>query len=69
MTDTTTRALTPQQRADIATARGTLWRIAAGADDADPDTAASMLDRVLATACPHDPARTTPPRQTVAGGP
>lgn len=40
-------------RADLVTARGTLRRIAGG-NEADPDTAASMIDRVLATVCPHD---------------
>lgn len=42
------------QRADLVTARGTLRRIAGG-NDADPDTAASMIDRVLAATCRHDP--------------
>lgn len=46
----------PKSRADIVTARNTLERIAAGADDADSVTAAAMLDHTLKRECPHDPA-------------
>lgn len=48
-------ALSTQQRADLVTARGTLRRAAIDPDSLDFETAASMLDRVTAALCPHDP--------------
>jgi hypothetical protein len=44
----------PGKRKDLVTARESLQRAAAGYEDVDFATAASMLDRVLATSCPHD---------------
>lgn len=43
-------------RADLVTARQTVRLAASGADYADLDAAARMLDRVLSRSCPHDPA-------------
>ena len=47
--------LNRQQRADLVTARGTLRRAEDGHEDVDYGIAASMVDRVLATVCPHAP--------------
>ena len=42
-------------RAEIVTARNTILRAASG-ESADLETAAAMLDTVLKSLCPHDPA-------------
>ena len=47
--------LTREQRADIVTARETIRQALAGDTDVDLAAAATMLDHVLQTACPHDP--------------
>lgn len=47
--------LDDMQRADVVTARNTVRRAAQG-EASDLDAAAAMLDRVLKSACPHEPA-------------
>jgi hypothetical protein len=47
--------LNKEQRADLVTARGTLRRAEEGYEDCDFGGAAAMIDRVLATSCPHGP--------------
>jgi hypothetical protein len=49
--------LNQEQRANIVTARQTINRAVSGETDADLGAAASMLDRVLESTCPHDPDR------------
>ena len=46
--------LAREQRADLVTVRTTLLRAEEGIEDCDFKSAASMVDRVLATTCPHD---------------
>lgn len=50
-----------EQRADIVTARESLRRAAEGLEDVDFETAAAMLDRVLAESCPHAMSETVNP--------
>jgi hypothetical protein len=48
--------LSRQERAHIVTARETINRAVLGETDADLTAASSLLDRVLESTCPHDPA-------------
>lgn len=53
--ETRTPAIIPtdQTRADIGSARATLLRAMIDPESADYQTAAAMLDRALASLCPH----------------
>lgn len=56
MAKTAGHPLSREERAHIVTARETINRATAGDSDADLAAAASYLDRVLESTCPHDPA-------------
>src|SRR5829696_7098048 len=49
--------LSREELAHIVTARQTINRALSGETDADLVAASSLLDRVLESTCPHDPAR------------
>lgn len=48
--------LSREELAHIVTARQTINRAVSGETDADLAAASSLLDRVLESTCPHDPA-------------
>ncbi len=55
MTEPRDHPLSREERAHIVTARQTIYRALTGETDADLAAAASLLDRVLESTCPHDP--------------
>lgn len=55
----TDQELSQQNRANIVTARESVRRAAAGYEDVDFGRVIWMLDAVLASTCPHDPAQYT----------